>query len=57
MKLGRPSKPKSERRSKALRILLNEAERKALDDAAAAKTLDTSTWARATLLETAGYKK
>jgi len=57
MKMGRPRKPKGEKRGKPLRILLNESERKAIDAYASTKSLDTSTWARATLLEIVGYKK
>jgi hypothetical protein len=57
MKMGRPPKPKSERRGKPLRILLNPSERQALDDYAKRKSLDTSSWARTTLLEIVGYKK
>jgi hypothetical protein len=48
---GRPPKPKSERRANVLRILLTEAERKALDRLAKEKSFDTSTWARSVLLE------
>lgn len=55
--MGRPPKPKAERRGKPLRILLNEAERQALDAYASSKSLDTSTWARATLLQIVRYKK
>jgi hypothetical protein len=57
MKMGRPRKPKAEKRGKPLRILLNEAERRAIDAYASNKSLETSTWARATLLEIVGYKK
>jgi hypothetical protein len=57
MSMGRPPKPKSERRSKPLRILLNDAERKAVDDFAASKSLDSSAWARATLLAAVGYRR
>jgi len=57
MKMGRPPKPKAERRGKPLRILLNESERRAIDQFAKSKSLDSSTWARATLLEIVGYKK
>jgi hypothetical protein len=53
MKLGRPKKPKGEIRKNVLRILLTDAERKALDAAANDRTLDTSTWARMELLQLA----
>lgn len=52
-KRGRPKKAKAERRSKPLRILLNDAERDALDEYAKAKGMETSTWARAVLLDAA----
>jgi len=51
--LGRPPKPKAERRSNVLRILLTEADRRTLDKVAKTKGMDTSTWARMILLETA----
>lgn len=57
MRMGRPPKPKSDRRAKPLRILLNEAERRAIDKYADDKNLDSSTWARATLLGIIGYKR
>jgi hypothetical protein len=50
---GRPRKGKDERRENVLRIRLTEHERKELDGAADAKSIDTSTWARMTLLESA----
>jgi hypothetical protein len=50
---GRPRKAKTDKRGNVLRILLTEAERKALDATAKAKTLDVSTWARMVLLEAA----
>lgn len=52
-KRGRPKKPKAEVRKKPLRILLNEEERKLLDNTAAAASLETSTWARKVLVEAA----
>ena len=54
--MARPSKPKSEQRQNVLRIRLTAAERKVLDRAADARTLDTSTWARAELLQLAKRK-
>lgn len=54
--MSRPKKAKAERRQDVLRIRLTDAERKALDAAAEAKTLDTSTWARAELLALAKRK-
>ena len=56
MGMGRPRKPKNENRENFLRIRLTEAERKALDTAAEQRTLDTSTWARAELLQLAKRK-
>jgi hypothetical protein len=50
-KRGRPKKAKAERRGKPLRILLNPAERQAIDTAAAQRSMDVSTWARMILLE------
>ena len=50
---GRPPKPKGERRSNVLRILLTAAERRALDKAAKGRALETSTWARMVLLAAA----
>jgi predicted DNA binding CopG/RHH family protein len=49
--MGRPAKKDAERRDKPLRIRLASQERKAIDKAATAKGLDTSTWARMVLLE------
>jgi hypothetical protein len=54
--MTRPKKPKADRRTDTLRIRLTPAERKALDAAADARTLDTSTWARAELLQLAKRK-
>jgi hypothetical protein len=54
--MSRPKKKQAERRQDVLRIRLTDAERKALDAAAAARTLDTSTWARAELLALAKRK-
>jgi len=50
---GRPPKPKSERRTNHLHILLTEDERKLLDKYAKGKALDVSTWARLALLAAA----
>jgi hypothetical protein len=47
---GRPKKPEGEVRENVLRIRLTDEERAALDEAARARHLDTSTWARAELL-------
>jgi hypothetical protein len=52
-KRGRPEKPKGERRSKPLRILLNDAERQLIEDAAKSKSTEASTWGRMVLLEAA----
>lgn len=54
--MARPPKPKGTTRENFLRIRLTEAERKALDAAAEARTLDTSTWARMELLQLAKRK-
>lgn len=50
---GRPPKSAAEKRGNVLRILLTEAERRALEKAAKVKTLETSTWARMVLLDAA----
>jgi len=47
---GRKKKPANERRSDTLRIRLTDDERAALNGAASAKGLETSTWARMELL-------
>ena len=54
--MARPKKPKGDTRENFLRIRLTDAERKALDTAADARTLDTSTWARMELLQLAKRK-
>jgi uncharacterized protein (DUF1778 family) len=54
--MGRPVKKDTERRDKPLRIRLAAAERKAIDKAANAKGLETSTWARMVLLSAAAEK-
>jgi uncharacterized protein (DUF1778 family) len=48
--MPRPKKPPGEARDTFLRIRLTEDERKALDAAAKARSLDTSAWARSELL-------
>lgn len=48
--MARPKKPVDDVRENVLRIRLTDEERKLLDEAASAKTLDTSTWARSELL-------
>jgi hypothetical protein len=47
---GRPKGPTGTARGNVLRIRLTDEERAMLDEAAAAVTLDTSTWARSELL-------
>jgi hypothetical protein len=47
---GRPRKKQADVRVNVLRIRLSLAERKAIDDAAELKSLDTSAWARSELL-------
>lgn len=49
-KLGRPKKPRQERRSKPLRILMNDDERAAVEAAAQHHGAEASTWARTVLL-------
>jgi hypothetical protein len=56
-KLGRPKKPKAERRGKPLRVLLTDAEREALEAGSAGRGLNVSTWARMILLEAAGKER
>jgi len=51
--MGRPKKPKGQQRENVLRVRLTEDERERLDAAATAAALDTSTWARTTLLSVA----
>ncbi len=46
----RKNKPEGEVRENVLRIRLTEEERALLDQAAEAKTLETSTWARSELI-------
>ncbi len=52
-KRGRPKKPKKERRTKPLRILMNDEERAAVEAAADGKGMEASTWARMVLLSAA----
>jgi uncharacterized protein (DUF1778 family) len=47
---GRPKKPTGEARDNILRIRLTDEERKAIDDAAKERGLDSSAWARMELL-------
>jgi hypothetical protein len=47
---GRPKKPEGESRGNVLRIRLTDDERAQLDQAAAARSLETSTWARSELI-------
>jgi uncharacterized protein (DUF1778 family) len=47
---ARPDRPKKEAKSNVLRIRLTEADRALLDEAAASKSLETSTWARSELV-------
>jgi hypothetical protein len=50
---GRPKKPKEAQRTDVLRIRLTKDERAELDAAAQGRSLDSSSWARMILLETA----
>lgn len=47
---GRKPKPVAEAKSYMLRIRMTEAERALLEEAAKAKSLETSTWARSELV-------
>jgi len=47
---GRHKKPATETKSYMLRIRMTEADRALLEEAAKAKSLETSTWARSELL-------
>jgi uncharacterized protein (DUF1778 family) len=47
---GRPKKPTGEAKENVLRIRLTDADRALLDEAAKARSLDTSTWARSELI-------
>jgi hypothetical protein len=49
----KPKKPERQARTGTLRIRLTDAERATLDEAAGKKELETSTWARAELLQLA----
>lgn len=48
--VGRHKKPETEAKSYMLRIRMTEAERALLEEAAKAKSLETSTWARSELV-------
>ena len=52
-KRGRPKKPKGERRSKPLRVLLTDDERATIDTTAESRGMESSTWARMVLLKEA----
>jgi len=52
MKMGRPPKPKSERKTEFIKVLLTPAEKKTVE--AAAKDTDLSAWARLIPLAAAG---
>jgi len=56
-KMGRPIKPDAEKRKIQFKIMVTDAERRALDKFAKSKRLETSTWARAVLLDLAGFRK
>jgi hypothetical protein len=51
MKMGRPPKPKAERKTEFIKVLLTPAEKRAL--IAAAGDSDLSAWARLTLMAAA----
>jgi hypothetical protein len=48
--MARPKKPATESKTNTLRIRLTDTERRAIDGAAASKSLETSTWARFELM-------
>jgi uncharacterized protein (DUF1778 family) len=50
---GRTKKPESEAKTYMLRIRMTEAERALLENAARARALETSTWARSELVSLA----
>ena len=50
---GRLPKPKNEAKTYMLRIRMTEEERRILEEAANAKSLDTSSWARSELVSLA----
>jgi hypothetical protein len=50
---GRKKKPKSEAKTYMLRIRMTEEDRALLEEAAKAKSLETSTWARSELVSLA----
>jgi hypothetical protein len=50
---GRKKKPEGENKTYMLRIRMTEIERKLLEEAAKAKSLETSTWARSELVSLA----
>ena len=52
MKTGRPPKPRAERKTEFIKVLLTPAEKKTL--VTAAKQADLSAWARGILLAAAG---
>lgn len=47
---GRHKKPEPEAKTYMLRIRMTEAERRLIEEAAKAKSLDTSSWARSELV-------
>ena len=51
--MARPKKKESEAKENVLRIRLTDDERDTIDRAAAAKSLETSTWARSELMSLA----
>ena len=51
--MGRPKKIPGEARDNILRIRLTDEERAVVDEAAQAKSLDSSAWARSLLIEQA----
>jgi hypothetical protein len=57
MKAGRPPKAAKDRRDRDMKIPLNEGEREAIEQAAAADDTKPVTWCRETLLRAARRKR
>lgn len=52
-KMGAPPKPPEERRTYGLRVMLNQAEREAIEEAASTRGAEVSTWVRELALKAA----
>lgn len=51
--IGRPKKPKADRKTNCLRVMMTDTDRAALDATARASGKETSTWARELLVAAA----